>query len=128
MIFAEKIFVVLMFAAISLISCNQFYRDANRYFVSVKYVGGEGSLENVSVVIGSDKFWWSRFDRNEEKAVVLSAEKSEGLALVLLYTLNGKPKTWESSELSANRSYRVELEIDGAGVVKEKFCEMPCRF
>lgn len=129
MISSGKIFLLSVFLGILMIGCNFFRSDVNEYVVTVKFVGDESGkrLENVSAIIGADKFWWASFDNNEENTVTLSTKKSPSTNLTLLYTISGEKRSWESDEFSESDSYRIKLEIDASGSVKEDICKMPCR-
>lgn len=129
MISGRKLFVMFAFLSVLLSSCNRFRSDVNEYVVTVRFVGGESGsrMENVSAIVGSDKFWWAGFEKNEENTVTLFTKKNPSTNLTLLYTLNGSERSWESSDFSESDSYRISLEIDASGVVKESFCKMPCR-
>ena len=117
------VIVLLMFG------CNYLRSDVNKYVVNVRYDGGANSVkpESVSVVIGADKFWWSSIEAGEEKNVTLFSDKNAVNNLTLLYTFDGKQKTWESANFAENADYKINLTIDLTGVVAENSCRMPCR-
>lgn len=129
MISAAKFFVMLAFLSVLISGCNFFKSDVNEYVVTVKFVGVESGsrLENVSAIIGADKFWWASFAENEENTATLYTKKNPSTNLTLIYTVNGSERSWESADFSEGEGYRVRLEIDAKGSVKENFCKMPCR-
>lgn len=108
--------------------CNYFRSDVNKYALTIKFApaNAEDKLENVSAIVGADKFWWASFRQDEEQKINLFTKKNPGTNLTLLYSINGQQQTWESSNFSENDSYRINLEIDSKGGVKEKICQMPC--
>lgn len=124
-----KIFLFSAFLSVLTIGCNFFRTDVNEYVITVKFAGGESGkrLENVSAIIGADKFWWTSFVKDEENTVTLSTKKNPSTNLTLLYTISGEKRSWESDEFSEIDSYRIKLEIDADGAVKENICKMPCR-
>ena len=125
-----KIFLLSAFLGIMTIGCSFFRTDVNEYIVAIKFVGNESAerLENVSAIIGADKFWWESFQKNEKNTVTLSTKKNSSTNLTVLYTISGEKRSWESVEFSESDSYRIELEINASGDVKENICKMPCRF
>lgn len=129
MISAVKFFVMCALLSVLVSGCYLFRPNVSQYVVTVKFVGGETGMqmENVSAIIGSDKFWWASFAENEENTATLYTKKNPSTNLTLIYTVNGSEHSWESADFSEGDSYRVRLEIDEKGRVKENFCKMPCR-
>lgn len=123
----KKILFVLSFLTIlSMFGCYFFRSDVNKYIVKVRFNSGE-KLENVSAVVGADKFWWTSFDAGEEKTVNLFSDKNAVNNLTLLYTLGGRQRTWESANFAENADYQINVTIDSAGNVAENSCQLPCR-
>jgi len=126
----KKIYLVVPLLVISLMfGCNYFRTDVNKYTVTVKFNGSStgAKLENVSAIIGSDKFWWTSFEDGEEKNVNLFSDKNAVNNLTLLYTFGGEQRSWESAEFAENAGYRINLIVDSSGNVTEKSCKLPCQ-
>jgi hypothetical protein len=124
----KKIFIMLGLLAAFWSGCNYFRSDVNKYALTIKFApaNAEDKLEDVSAIVGADKFWWAEFRKGEEQKIDLFTKKNPDTNLTLLYSINGQKQTWESPSFSENGSYRINLEIDSKGGVKEKICQMPC--
>lgn len=104
-----------------LFGCGLFRFNENKFAVNVKYQTDvkEAKLSNVSVIIGSDKFWWSDIKAGEEKNVNLYTEKNSFVNITLIYEINGEEMSWESEYFTVNSNYAVDLEVDSKGVVNK---------
>lgn len=119
---------IIIFCCFLLSNCRFQQGDFNNYYLTIKFSPGDKNteLKGVSAIIGSDKFWWSEIAPGEEKIITLSTKKNPVINLVLLYSIDGQEKDWESDNLLEDADYRFFLEIDAAGTVKERFCRLPC--
>jgi hypothetical protein len=115
-------------AFVFLSGCSFFNSDTNKYFVTVKYDGGETkkSLKNISIVIGSDKFWWSSVESGEKKSVTLYAEKNPVINASLFYSLDDRERTWEIGNFPENADYKIDLTINAEGSIEQNICKTPC--
>lgn len=83
-------------------------------------------LTNVSVIAGGDKFFWHRIPAGRVENVTLMPGAKDDRQLTLLYTLDGKTKSWEGPKIKAGAGYQIEINIDTAGVVTHRHCILPC--
>ena len=120
--------LIIIFCSLLLSNCRFQRGEFNNYYLKIKFTPNNknAELKGVSAVIGADKFWWSDIAPGEEKIITLSTKNNPVISLVLLYSINGQKKDWESDNLQENADYRFFLEIDAEGVVKERFCRLPC--
>lgn len=110
-----------MLTSVFLTGCSFFRSNENKFAVSVKYKADDSAteLKNVSVIIGSDKFWWSDISSGEVKTVNLYTEKNIKANLTFIFEINGEKKTWESENFTENANYQIDLTVDSKGVVSK---------
>lgn len=85
-------------------------------------------MENVSAIVGGDKFWWPSFSANEEKVATLFSSKAAANNVTLLYSIGGKQRSWEGAALAQHDvNYEIKLTVNAAGVVSERTCPSTCR-
>ena len=119
--------ILLIFSAFFLMSsCFLFRGDTNKFAVKVNFSGDAAvqKLEDVRVIIGSDKFRWNSFEAGEEKSVNLYAAKNAANNVTLLYKLGGREMSWESENLAENADYQINLTIDKDGNVTKSFVKL----
>ncbi len=118
---------LLIFSAFFLMSsCFLFRGDTNKFAVKVNFSGDSAvqKLEDVRVIIGSDKFRWNSFEAGEEKSVNLYAAKNAANNVTLLYKIGGREMSWESENLAENANYQINLTIDKDGNVTKSFVKL----
>jgi len=118
---------LLIFSAFFLMSsCFLFRSDTNKFAVKVNFSGDAAvqKLEDVRVIIGSDKFRWNSFEAGEEKSVNLYAAKNVANNVTLLYKIGGREMSWESENLAENADYQINLTIDKDGNVTKSFVKL----
>ena len=120
--------MIIATAFLFLSGCSFFKAETNEYIVSVKYIGNEKNknLRNISVIAGSDKFWWASMQDNESKTVALSTKKNPDTNVTLLFSLDDRERTWESGNFPENADYKIDLSINAEGNVESKICRIPC--
>lgn len=119
--------ILLIFSAFFLMSsCFLFRGDTDKFAVKVTFSGDATvqKLEDVRVIIGSDKFRWNSFEAGEEKSVNLYAAKNVANNVTLLYKIGGKEMSWESENLAENADYQINLTIDKDGNVTKSFVKL----
>jgi hypothetical protein len=84
-------------------------------------------LTDVSVIVGSDKFFWHNIVAGIVETVTLRLGARDDRQMTLLYTLNGQQKSWDSPKFDVGRGYRIEIKIDAHGTVAYHHCLLPCR-
>jgi hypothetical protein len=107
--------------------CHRWRSDV--VHVSVKFITQElaAFMENVNVIVGSDKFWWPRLAAGEQDEVTLKPRPEDDRQLTLLFTLKGDRRSWDGPKFGPGDGYRLAILIDGAGKVVERHCTLPCR-
>ncbi len=128
MMFVKIVPIIILSALFLLSGCFLFRGNTNKFAVKVKFSDDsrQQKLENVRVIIGSDKFWWNAFEAGEEKSVNLFAEKNAVNNVTLLYKIGGKEMVWESENLAENADFQINLILDKEGNVTKSFCTLPC--
>ena len=119
--------ILLIFSAFFLMSsCFLFRGDTNKFAVKVNFSGDAAvqKLEDVRVIIGSDKFRWNGFEAGEEKSVNLYVAKNAANNVTLLYKIGGREMSWESENLAENANYQINLTIDKDGNVTKSFVKL----
>ena len=119
--------ILLIFSAFFLMSsCFLFRGDTNKFAVKVNFSGDAAvqKLEDVRVIIGSDKFRWNSFEAGEEKSVNLYVAKNAANNVTLLYKIGGREMSWESENLAENADYQINLTIDKDGNVTKSFVKL----
>jgi len=119
--------ILLIFSAFFLMSsCFLFRGDTNKFAVKVNFSGDAAvqKLEDVRVIIGSDKFRWNGFEAGEEKSVNLYVAKNAANNVTLLYKIGGREMSWESENLAENADYQINLTIDKDGNVTKSFVKL----
>ena len=84
-------------------------------------------LTNVSVIVGSDKFFWHTIAPGTVETVTLTPRARDDRQMTLLYTLNGLQKSWDGPKFDVGTGYRMEIKIDAQGKVAHRHCILPCR-
>lgn len=128
MIFFKLVSIILIAGIFSLQGCGFFRGNKDKFSVKIKFVAenNQEKLEDVRVIIGSDKFWWNAIESGQTESVNLFAEKDAVNNLTLFYKIGGKDMSWESENFAANADYRVDLTIEKDGKVKSAICKLPC--
>jgi hypothetical protein len=83
-------------------------------------------LDDVTVYVGGDKFFWGNIPANDVETVILSPGPSQDWQLTLFYSMDGGDKIWESPVFPNGKGYRIEIKIDAQGAVTERHCYLPC--
>lgn len=84
-------------------------------------------LTNVSVIVGSDKYFWHHITTGTVETVTLMPDPKDDRQMTLLYTLDGKQKSWDSPKFNVGEGYRIEIKIDSDGAITHRYCILPCR-
>lgn len=83
-------------------------------------------LTDVSVIVGSDKFYWHNIVAGKVKTASLRPGARDDRQMPLLYTLDGQQKSWDSLKFDVERGFRIEIKIDAYGTVTHRHCILPC--
>ena len=82
-----------LFVAVFLGTLTGCHRGSTiEYAITVRYDGETRAdpIENVRVVIGTDKFWWPRINAGEEKSVTLRPTANSADDLTVLFAMKEK--------------------------------------
>lgn len=83
-------------------------------------------LTNVSVIVGSDKYFFPTIIAGTTETVTLSPGVRDDKQLFLIYSLDGQQKSWDGPKITLNKGYRIEINISGLGVIQDRHCILPC--
>jgi hypothetical protein len=83
-------------------------------------------LDNVTAIVGGEKFVWAYIPANDVESVIISPGSSQDWQLTLFYSMDGNDKIWESPVFPDGKGYRIEIKIDAQGAVTEHHCYLPC--
>jgi len=120
--------LVIIAGLFSIQGCSFFRGNKDKFTVNIKFAAENNrqKLEDVRVIIGSDKFWWNSIESGKEESVNLYAEKDAVNNVTLLFKIGGKEMSWESESFIENADHRVDLMIDKDGKVTNVICKLPC--
>lgn len=83
-------------------------------------------LANISVIVGSDKYFWHTIAAGKVETVTLRPGATDNKQLTLLYTLDGQQKSWDGPKVDVGAGYKIEIKIDAHGFVRHRHCILPC--
>jgi len=83
-------------------------------------------LTDISVIVGSDKFFWRDLAAGKVETVTLMPGPRDDRQLTLLYTLDGEQKSWDSPKFDLGAGYRIEIKVNAHGTVTHRYCILPC--
>jgi hypothetical protein len=83
-------------------------------------------LTDVSVIVGSDKFFWHDLSAGEVETVTLMPGPQDDRQLTLLYTMDGEQKSWDGPKFNLGTGYRIEIKVDARGTITYRHCILPC--
>lgn len=115
------IFFILFIAGCALLSSDSI--KVNIEFASTTTFQ---KITDVSVIVGSDKFFWQEITAGEVETVTLMPGPNDDRQLTLLYTLDGQQKSWNSPKFELGKGYRIWVKVDSLGKVTERHCLLPC--
>jgi hypothetical protein len=116
----------LLLSCLFNVGCWMWSNDTARIKIIFTDADRSHRVENVSAIVGADKFFWGKIDAGEVETVTLKPGPSEDWQLTLFYTLNGAQKIWESPRFAVGKGYRIEIKIDPQGAVTHRHCFLPC--
>ncbi len=83
-------------------------------------------LTNVSIVVGSDKYFWRTIAAGKVETVTLRPSATDDRQMTLLYTLEGQQKSWDGPKFDVGTGYRIEIKIDAHSFITHRHCILPC--
>lgn len=83
-------------------------------------------LTNVSVIAGSDKFFFHSITTGTAETVTLRPGAHDDKQVSLLFSLDGQQKFWDGPKFDIDKGYRIEINIDSLGVIQARSCILPC--
>ncbi len=118
--------VVCAFLAIVCLGYHFWCSGAVQINVVFRDTHPERQLMDVSVVVGSDKYFWYTLSAGQNEAVTLWPDGTGSNELTVLYRLDGQQRSWDGPKLDGGVGYRVEIDIDDSGLVTAHQCRLPC--
>jgi hypothetical protein len=106
--------------------CGGWRNDAINATVIFTVPDPNRQLTDLALFSGGDKYAWPALRGGEVKTINLLPGLEDDRHLILAYSLNGQQKYWDGPKVEKGAGYRFEIKIDGAGVISERHCQLPC--
>lgn len=119
--------VVCVSVGLSGAGCGKWSDDRVEVEVAFGATGPAQVLTDVSVIVGSDKFYWTRLAPGQVEAVTLRPDPRDEKQLTLLYSLNGQQQSWDGPRFAPATSYRIKIRVNADGTVTHRSCILPCK-
>lgn len=121
----SRLLLAVVFAA-TIAGCNV----ENNKTVNIKIAFNDQhhahQLTNISVIAGSDKFFFHSIAAGTAETVTLSPGAQDDKQVSLLFSLDGQQKSWDGPKFDIDKGYRIEINIDALGVIQDRHCILPC--
>lgn len=85
----------------------------------------DAPLVSVNAIAGADRFTWNVVQPGESVSVELHPD-GEPVDLHLSFVLKDLRVGWRGAYLGKGDGYRMHVEIDETGRVRERRCRLPC--
>ena len=108
------------------VGCGMWGNDTVKVRILFTDTNSTRRLTDVSVIVGSDRFFWHNIVAGIVETVTLRPGARDDRQMTLLYTLDGQQKSWDSPKFDVGRGYRIEIKIDAHGTVTYHHCILPC--
>jgi hypothetical protein len=106
--------------------CTAASDDAVRVTISFVATDPATPLRDLTLISGGDKYSWPVLTAGETRNVNLLPGLRDDRQLTLLYTLQGRKKSWDGPRVAPTAGYRIEVKVDAAGNVAHRHCSLPC--